>query len=180
MFFNYFILEEILESFSSHPPFLFPTSDYLLDLEAEAPHPVVKKTLDNLKSSFGSSQDPQLSSSSTLRNPQVLIQGPDSDLSSRRSTPANSVKSSPPVSVTASPRKLAQTFSSSDPTLNNVDPNRLSNRLKNQGKIRVSPRYVQLFIAVNTGSMRDGPYLTSRKNSLELIELSSINEVKLV
>ena len=131
--FDYFILEEILESFSSHPPFLFPTSNYLLDLEAEAPHPVVRKTLDDLKSSFGSNKESQLSSS-TLRNPQVLVQGPDSDLPSRHSTPANSVKSSPPVSAAASPRKLAQTFSSSDPTLNNVDPNRLSNRLKNQGK----------------------------------------------
>jgi hypothetical protein len=128
-----FISEEILESFSSHPPFLFPTSDYLLDLEAEAPHPVVKKTLDNLKSSFGSSEDSQLSSSTT-RNPQLQVQGPDSYSTSRHSTPASSVRSSPPASATASPRKLAQTFSSSDPTLNNVDPNRLSNRLKNHGK----------------------------------------------
>ncbi len=32
----------------------------------------------------------------------------------------------------------------------------------------------------NTGSIRDGPYWTSRKNSLELIELSSINKVSLV
>ena len=30
----------------------------------------------------------------------------------------------------------------------------------------------------NTGSIRDYPYWTSRKNSLELIELSSINKVK--
>ncbi len=29
----------------------------------------------------------------------------------------------------------------------------------------------------NTGSIRDDPYWTSRKNSLELIELSSINNV---
>ena len=28
----------------------------------------------------------------------------------------------------------------------------------------------------NTGSIRDDPYWTSRKNSLELIELSSINK----
>ena len=32
----------------------------------------------------------------------------------------------------------------------------------------------------NTGSIRDGPYWTSRKNSLKLIELSSINKVSLV
>ena len=32
----------------------------------------------------------------------------------------------------------------------------------------------------NTGSVRDDPYWTSRKNSLELIELSSINKVSLV
>ena len=32
----------------------------------------------------------------------------------------------------------------------------------------------------DTGSIRDDPYWTSRKNSLELIELSSINKVSLV
>ena len=32
----------------------------------------------------------------------------------------------------------------------------------------------------NTGSIRDDPYWTSRKNSLELIELSSVNKVSLV
>jgi hypothetical protein len=32
----------------------------------------------------------------------------------------------------------------------------------------------------NTGSIRDDPYWTSRANSLELIELSSINKVSLV
>ena len=32
----------------------------------------------------------------------------------------------------------------------------------------------------NTESIRDDPYWTSRKNSLELIELSSINKVSLV
>jgi hypothetical protein len=31
----------------------------------------------------------------------------------------------------------------------------------------------------NTGSIRDDPYWTSRENSLELIELSSINKVSL-
>ena len=31
----------------------------------------------------------------------------------------------------------------------------------------------------NIGSVRDDPYWTSRKNSLELIELSSINKVSL-
>ncbi|XP_028413193.1 ras-associating and dilute domain-containing protein-like [Dendronephthya gigantea] len=122
--------EEILESFSTHPPFLFPTSDYLLDLESDSPHPVVKETLDNLKASFGSGKDPQLLTS-TPRQPQVLIQAPDSDGTSRHSTPLSSAKSSPPTSLTASPKKLVNTFSSSDPTLNNVDPNRLSNRLKN-------------------------------------------------
>ena len=33
---------------------------------------------------------------------------------------------------------------------------------------------------VTPGSIRDDPYWTSRKNSLELIELSSINKVSLV
>ena len=32
----------------------------------------------------------------------------------------------------------------------------------------------------NTGSVRDDPYWTSRKNSLELIELFSMNKVSLV
>ena len=32
----------------------------------------------------------------------------------------------------------------------------------------------------NTGSIRDDPYWTSRKNSLKLMELSSINKVSLV
>ena len=32
----------------------------------------------------------------------------------------------------------------------------------------------------NTGLITDDPYWTSRKNSLELIELSSINKVSLV
>ena len=32
----------------------------------------------------------------------------------------------------------------------------------------------------NTESIRDDPYWTSKKNSLELIELSSINKVSLV
>ena len=32
----------------------------------------------------------------------------------------------------------------------------------------------------NTGSIRDDPYWTSRRNSLELIKLSSINKVSLV
>ena len=32
----------------------------------------------------------------------------------------------------------------------------------------------------NTGSIRDDPYWTSRENSLELIELSSVNKVSLV
>ena len=31
--------------------------------------------------------------------------------------------------------------------------------------------------SINPGSIRDDPYWTSRKNSLELIELSSINKV---
>ena len=31
----------------------------------------------------------------------------------------------------------------------------------------------------NTGSIRDDPYWISRKNSVELIELSSINKVSL-
>ena len=32
----------------------------------------------------------------------------------------------------------------------------------------------------NTGSIRDDPYWTSRENSLELMELSSINKVSLI
>jgi hypothetical protein len=36
------------------------------------------------------------------------------------------------------------------------------------------------FFYSNTESIRDDPYWTSRKNSLELIELSSINKVSLV
>ena len=32
----------------------------------------------------------------------------------------------------------------------------------------------------NTGSIRDDPYWTSKKNSVELIELCSINKVSLV
>jgi hypothetical protein len=33
---------------------------------------------------------------------------------------------------------------------------------------------------VDTGSIRDGSYRTFRKNSLELIEISSVNKVSLV
>ena len=36
------------------------------------------------------------------------------------------------------------------------------------------------FTCGNTGPIRDDPYWTFRKNSLELIELSSINKVSLV
>ena len=39
---------------------------------------------------------------------------------------------------------------------------------------------VKVFSCGNTGSIRDDPYWISRKNSLELIELSSINKVSLV
>jgi hypothetical protein len=39
---------------------------------------------------------------------------------------------------------------------------------------------VQVFSCSNTGSIRDCPQWTSRENSLELIELSSINKVSLV
>ena len=39
---------------------------------------------------------------------------------------------------------------------------------------------VLVFSCSNTGSIRDDPYWTSRKNSLELIELSCINKVSLV
>ena len=35
-------------------------------------------------------------------------------------------------------------------------------------------------VGIKTGSIRDYSYWTSRKNSLELIELSSINKVSLV
>ena len=37
-----------------------------------------------------------------------------------------------------------------------------------------------VFLSSNIGSIRDDPYSTSRKNSLELIALSSINKVSLV
>ena len=39
---------------------------------------------------------------------------------------------------------------------------------------------VQVSSCSNTGSIRDDFYWTSRENSLELIELSSINKVSLV
>ena len=39
---------------------------------------------------------------------------------------------------------------------------------------------VQVSSCSNTALIRDDPYWTSRKNSLELIELSSINKVSLV
>ena len=39
---------------------------------------------------------------------------------------------------------------------------------------------VQVSSCSNTVSIRDDSYWTSRKNSLELIELSSINKVSLV
>ena len=127
--------EEILESFSTHPPFLFPTSDYLLDLESETPNPLVQKALDNLRSTFGPGKDPEVTTS-TPRNPQVLIHAPESGNPSRRSTPNSSVRSSPPTSVVESPKKMAQTFSSSDPTLHRVDPAKLSKHLRNHGEIK--------------------------------------------
>ena len=43
----------------------------------------------------------------------------------------------------------------------------------------VCHRAIQYNTGSNTGSIRDGPYWT-RKNSLELIELSSINKVSLI
>ena len=39
---------------------------------------------------------------------------------------------------------------------------------------------IKVFSCNNTGSIRDDPNWTSRKNSLELIELSSINKFNLV
>ena len=39
---------------------------------------------------------------------------------------------------------------------------------------------IELMNICNSGSIRDDTYWTSRKNSLELIELSSINKVSLV
>ena len=39
---------------------------------------------------------------------------------------------------------------------------------------------IQVSSCSNTGSLRDDSYWTSRKNSLELIELSSVNKVGLV
>ena len=46
--------------------------------------------------------------------------------------------------------------------------------------LMVSTCLCLLSFCSNTGSIRDDPYWTSRKNSLELIELSSINKVSLV
>ena len=46
--------------------------------------------------------------------------------------------------------------------------------------VAVDDRDVQESGLNNTGSIRDDPHWTSRKNSLELIELSSINKVSLV
>jgi hypothetical protein len=45
------------------------------------------------------------------------------------------------------------------------------------GQGKISPTFSS---ATNTGTIKDDPYWTSRKNSLELIELSSINKVSLV
>ena len=39
---------------------------------------------------------------------------------------------------------------------------------------------VQVSSCSNTGSIREDPYWTSKKNILELIEVSSINKVSLV
>ena len=39
---------------------------------------------------------------------------------------------------------------------------------------------VEVSSCSNTGSIRDDPYWTSQENSLELIELSSMNEVSLI
>ena len=39
---------------------------------------------------------------------------------------------------------------------------------------------VQVSFCSNIGSIRDDPYWTSRKNSLEIIELSSLSKVSLV
>ena len=55
---------------------------------------------------------------------------------------------------------------------------------RDEKNARIGTLYVFLCALVsscsNTGSIRDDPYWTSRKNSLELIELSSINIVSLV
>ncbi len=45
--------------------------------------------------------------------------------------------------------------------------------------ISVSVVYFMHLSDCNTASIRDNPYWTSRKNSLELTELSSINKVSL-
>jgi hypothetical protein len=56
------------------------------------------------------------------------------------------------------------------------DPSAFERR---KGHFRQNLRYINLLYPVsscsNTGSIRDDPYWTSRKNSSELIELSSIN-----
>jgi hypothetical protein len=44
----------------------------------------------------------------------------------------------------------------------------------------ISPLSLYIVYVSSTGSIRDDPYWTSRENSLELIELSSINKVSLV
>ena len=55
-------------------------------------------------------------------------------------------------------------------------------KLKTDRAIGLYDRVSLVYItsSSNTGSIRDDPYWTSRKNSLELIELSSINKVSLV
>ena len=44
-------------------------------------------------------------------------------------------------------------------------------KLSNINKVSL----VYVFSCINSGSIRDDPYWTSRKNNLELIELFSIN-----
>ena len=49
-----------------------------------------------------------------------------------------------------------------------------------EGMVEPWKLHEQVAFCSNTGSMRDDPYWNFRKNSLALIELSSINKVSLV
>jgi hypothetical protein len=48
------------------------------------------------------------------------------------------------------------------------------------GPLRTKVSLIKVSSCSKTGSIRDDPYWTSRKNNLELIELSSINKISLV
>ena len=119
-----------------------------MNLEAEKPHPVVTQALDALKSLFGPNKDP-LSVTLGGKSPQVLIHAASEvDSGSQGSTPGNSVKSSPPASLRASPQMSSHKFSSSDPTLNHIDGKGRNSRLRNEGIVS----YCMLQHILHTGN----------------------------